>query len=373
MKVSCSSVTLAEGLGIVSKAVSGNRRTLSNVLIQTDGSMLRLSATDLEIGINCWIPARIGEPGKALVPAKLLTDLAKTLPDARLDAEMSDRSLSLGLSCCRFRASISTMDADEFPSTTIDAQDRIELDAQVLKRAIGRVAFAAAKDQSRPILSGVSMHFENDGITLAAADGFRIAKVFIATKSIIAEPFSVIVPAKTLIMVGRFIRDDESVIIARPKENNQILFAIEQHIEVLSQLIQGEFPDYERIIPTEHYAQITLPALALLSAVKAAFVFARDAAFNIRLHIEPGGTLSLFHSSNGNECVGEIDCEVEALSGDGEVLDIAFNAEYLSDVLSAIGPRTAIIELIDKNSPGVFLDAATDDFLCVVMPMHLEM
>lgn len=372
MKVSCLSSTLAEGLGIVSRATSPRNYTFGNVLIQTDRNMLRLSATDLEIGINLWVPSKGPDEFTALVPAKLLTEFVKSLPEERIDAEMAQGSYTLGISCGRFSANISTLDPEMFPRVTVDTERHIEIDAQVLKRAIGRVVFAAAKEQARPILTGVLLSFDTNGIRFAAADGFRVAVTSVDTPHAAHEPFDVIVPARALAEVAKLIRDDETVVIARSTDRNQVLFAIGENVEVITQIIQGKFPDYKQIMPTEHSTRVVIDTRALLDAVKTSFVFARDAAFVLKLHFETdaydSGTARLFASSNGNQCVGELDCDVEG----EEPLDIAFSAEYLRDVISVIGTDKTTLELINKNSPGVFREHESDAFMCVVMPMHID-
>jgi DNA polymerase-3 subunit beta len=178
VRVSCLQENLAKGLSIVGRAVATRTSlpVLSNILLATDGPRLKLSATNLEIGINCWIGAKVEEEGAATVPARLLTEFVNSLPPDRIDMELVTRTQTLNMLSGHYRASIKGIDAQEFPLiSTLSENHSISLDAQELREAIAQVSFAAATEESRPVLTGVLAQFDEDRLTLAAADGFRLS------------------------------------------------------------------------------------------------------------------------------------------------------------------------------------------------------
>jgi DNA polymerase-3 subunit beta len=179
VKVSCLQENLAKGLNIVGRAVASRSTlpVLSNVMLATDNGRLKLSATNLELGVNCWVGAKVEEEGATTVPARLLADFVNSLPPERIDMELVVRTQTLNARCARFEANIKGIDAQEFPiiPTAGDGESAIRLAPEDLRRMIDQVAFAAATDESRPILTGVLARFEGDRLTLAAADGFRLS------------------------------------------------------------------------------------------------------------------------------------------------------------------------------------------------------
>lgn len=377
MKVSCLQENLSRGLGIVGRAVA-TRSTLpvlSNILLATDENRLKIAATNLEVGINCWIGARVDEDGAITVPARLLSDFVNSLPQDRVDMELLVRSQQILLRCARFEAKIKTIDAQEFPLIpTAQDGDGIQVDAALLQKKIQQVVFAVATDESRPILTGVSAEFEGSRLTLAAADGFRLAVTQLELLTPVDEPFTAVIPGRALAEVSRIIGDQEDpVIIQVTPSRNQILFHMD-HVDLVSQLIEGKFPDYKQIIPGSHEARLFVDTKAFLQAVKTADIFARDAANIVRLQatkgddeFNPSKLTLLASAAEVGENVGEVDIDVE-----GEPIEIAFNVKYLIDILSAISSAQTVIETTNPESPGVVKPVDDDDFVCVIMPMHFS-
>jgi DNA polymerase III subunit beta len=374
VKASCLQENLARGLSIVSRAVA-TRSTLpvlSNILIATDDNRLKLAATNLEIGINCWIGARVDEDGAVTVPARLLSDFVNSLPADRVDLELLVRTQQILLRCARFEAKIKVIDAQEFPLIpTSDENTGIKVDAGLLRKKIEQVIFAAATDESRPILTGVSARFDGGQLTLAAADGFRLAVSKVDLLSPVDKPMTTIIPARALAEVSRVIGDqEEPVQINLTQAHNQILFHM-KNVDLVSQLIEGTFPDYNQIVPKSHQSSVVVETRALLQAVKTANIFARDAANIVRFQVTPGdelgpGKLQLFAAAaEMGENVGEVDITTE-----GSAIEIAFNGRYLIDLLSATSSAKVLMETTNSQSPGVFKPVDGDDFVCVVMPMH---
>ena len=377
MKVSCLQENLSKGLGIVGRAVSSRSSlpVLSNVMLATDGGRLKLSATNLEIGINCWVGAKVAEEGAVTVPARLLTEFVNSLPPEPIDLELSVRTQTLHARCARFEANIKGIDAQEFPIVpgAEEGARFINLDAAAMRQMINRVCFAAAADESRPILTGVLTAFEKDRLTMAAADGYRLSVQHIPLEHGVDEKVEVIIPARALSELARILADQtEPVGVVVAPARNQVLFHLHD-VDLISQLIEGRFPDYHQIIPSSHTTRAVLDVGAFLKAVRVAHLFARDAANIVRLEITPGdgltpGRVTLAATSNElGDNVGQLDATVE-----GEPIEIAFNAKYLIDVLSVADTAQVTLDTISPSSPGVVRCLGDDTFIHVIMPMHLS-
>ncbi|MFN2289961.1 MAG: DNA polymerase III subunit beta [Anaerolineae bacterium] len=378
MKISCLQENLAKGLSTVGRAVAARSTlpVLSNILLETDEGRLRLAATNLEIGISCWIGARVEEEGRITVPARLLTEFVNSLPPAQIDMELAERTQTLNLKCARYEANIKGIDASEFPEVptaeTIGGRNNLHLEADAFRQMIEQSVFAAATDESRPILTGVLAQFHQGGLTLAAADGFRLAVTSADVGVDLDESTKVIIPARALSELVRISDGEEETIeLVITPNRNQILFHLGS-TDVVSQLIEGNFPDYNQIVPKSHATRTIISTQELLKAVKVAFLFARDAANIVRFNIVPGSELTPGQivitgtSAEFGDNVGEIDATTE-----GEGIEIAFNARYMIDALSVVGTAEVALETSTASSPGVIRPVGGSDFLCVIMPMHI--
>ncbi len=377
MKISCLQENLAKGLSIVGRAVASRSTlpVLSNVMLATDNGRLKLSATNLELGINCWVGAKVEAEGATTVPARLLTDFINSLPPEQIDLELAVRTQTLNARCARFEANIKGIDAQEFPiiPTTDDAERAIRLRPEDLRQMIDQVVFAAATDESRPILTGVLAHFEGDRLTMAAADGFRLSVRSVPLGQKIDDTVDIIIPARALGELARISADQEDPVeVYITPARNQILFHL-RDIDLVSQLIEGKFPDYRQIIPSGYATRTVLDTSGFLKAARVSHLFARDAANIVRMEIVPGDELMPGHltlaatSAELGDNVGQLDAIV-----DGDPLEIAFNAKYLIDVLSVVDTTQVGLETTSAASPGVLRPIGDDDFIHVIMPMHLS-
>jgi len=297
VKISCLQENLAKGLATVGRAVASRSTlpVLSNILLQSDEGRLRMAATNLEIGVNCWVGARVELEGSITVPARLLTEFVNSLPHGQIEMEVVERTQTLNLKCARYEANIKGIDASEFPEVptaeSIGGQNSLHLEADTFRRMIDQVVFAAATDESRPILTGVLTKFHQGGLTLAAADGFRLSVSSADVGVDLDETVSVIVPARALAELSRISGDqEEPVELIITPSRNQILFHL-TNVDLVSQLIDGTFPDYNQIVPKSYTTRTLISTADLLKAVKVAFLFARDAANIIRFKIVPGSEL----------------------------------------------------------------------------------
>jgi len=376
MKLSCLQENLNRGLGTVGRAVA-TRPTLpitNNVLLATDQSRLKLVATNLEMAISCWIGAKVEEEGTITVPARLLTEFISSLPSEKVDISLSPRTKTLGLKCARFEARISGVDAKDFPPIPkIEEGITTKVEVEALHQGISQVVFAAATEESRPVLTGVDAKFEKDILTLAAADGFRLAVYKLPLLTPVSQETEVIIPARTLIELSRLATEQEEAIEITVNPNkSQVLFRLKS-TELVSQLVQGTFPQYAQLIPQSYNTRVVVAVADFLRATKTASIFARDGSGIIRLIMVPGGELTpgkvtiSARSEEIGDNTGEIDAAVE-----GDEAKIAFNSKYIIDVLSELRETQVALETTNPSSPGVIRPVGVDNYLHVVMPMFVQ-
>ena len=375
MKVTVLQESLAHGLSIVSRAVSPRSTlpVLSNVLIASDDGRLRLSATNLELGITCWIGAKIEEEGSTTVPARTFVDLVGTLPQEQVSLNLAAAPQTLNVRCGASNTDIKCIDAQEFPPLPAPEMDgAILLNVADFKDMISQVVLAASVDEARPVLMGVLVTVEKDTITMAAADGFRLSVRKGTLSQPASQPVTAIIPARALGELARVASDGNEVIsMVMPKGRGQVIFRMKE-VEVVSQLIDGTFPDYQQIIPRSYKSRTILSTSALLKACKQAEIFAREGSNVARLDIKSAGDLEpgAVEISAQSEETGSNETIVAATI-DGVGLLIAFNVKYLREVLEVIKSPNVVLETSASNAPGVIRPVGDDNFLHVIMPMHL--
>lgn len=376
MRVSCLQENLSKGLGVVGRAVASKTTLpmISNVLLSIEQSRLKLAATNLEIAITCWIGAKVEEEGAIAIPARLLSEFINSLPNERIDMSLLPRQRILSLRCARFEARINGMDAEDFPPIPLlDEASTISLDPAELHSAITQVVFAAATDDTRPVLTGIHFRLEGNQVTLAAADGFRLAIRKLPLVTPVAEKMELIIPARSLAELNRLLGDEtEPVQLAISAAKNQVLFRL-KNVVMVSQLIQGTFPNYNQLIPQSYQSRAVVTVADFQRAARTASIFAKDGSGIIRLQITPGAELSpgrMAISARAEEYgdnMGEIDATV-----DGEGAKIAFNSIYLMNVLGVIDEEEVALETTSPSSPGVLRPVGSENYLHVVMPMFVQ-
>jgi DNA polymerase-3 subunit beta len=376
MKVTVLQENLARGLGTVAKAVSPRSTlpVLANVLIASDEGRLRLSATNLEMGITCWIPARIDEEGSTTVPARTFSDLVSTLPSDQVLLKLDPSTQTLNVRGGTSTNDIKCIDAQEFPPMPVpDFEGAVQINVGDFREMIHQVAFAASSDEARPVLMGVLVQVDQDKLTMAAADGFRLSvrKAVLSTPS--PSPVSAIVPAQALKELARVATDsEEPIYMVMPKGRGQVVFRVKD-VEVVSQLIDGTFPDFQQIIPRSYKSRTLVSTSSLLKACKQAEIFAREGSNVARLNIKSAQSEmqpSEVEISATSEETGKNETIVEA-TVDGSGLLIAFNVKFLREALEVIRTPNVALETSAPNAPGVVKPVGDDQFLHVIMPMHL--
>ncbi len=376
MKLSCLQENLNRGLSIVGRAVA-TRSTLpitQNILLSAEQSRLKLAATNLEMAITCWIGAKVKQKGDITVPARLLSDFVNSLPNDLIEINLPADGHILELKSGHFQAHIHGIDAADFPPIPqINDGITTTIEAASLREGITQVGFAAATEESRPVLTGINTEFDGEQLNLVAADGFRLAVHKTTLSSPVKEKTTIIIPARTLNELNRLLGEqEEAVEITVNEKKSQVLFRLKD-AEIVSQLIQGSFPNYSQVIPQSYTTRAVVDISEFLRVTKMSSIFARDASGIVRLVITPGSELTpgkVTVSAQAEE-VGDNVGEVDALT-DGEEAKIAFNVKYLSDVLSVLSQAQVALELTTPSSPGTIRPIGVDNYVHVVMPMFVQ-
>ncbi len=376
MRVSCTQEDLNRGLSAVARAIPA-RTTLpitQHILFDALDDGIVLSATDAEtIAIIYRIPAEVQEPGSATMPSRLLSDFVATLPHEPITFTLAPRSRQVSLTCARNSASIGGFDADDFPPIPpVDPAASVRVETARLRKAISQTVFSAARDDSRPVLTGVHFGMAEREVRLAAADGFRLSVHTLELAEEVEER-SVIVPARALGELGRLLTESsDEVTMTFNSAGTQVEFEL-GHVRLVAQLIQGTFPNYEQLIPRQTTSHTEVSVAELIRETRIASIFARDGSGIVRLVGTPGedGAPGRLEITARAEEVGDNEGEIDAIIS-GEEARIAFNGRYLMDVLQVMDTDRAVLGTSSPSSPGVVRPLGDDAFVHVVMPMFVQ-
>jgi len=339
---------------------------LSNILLETTRGGIKLSATDLEVGVVTHIPASIDKEGSVTIPAKIFSDLSLNIKEGKISIETSGTNILL--KAPGVEATLQTMPSEEFPKIYKEKGDIfIKIKKEVLEKEVSRIAFSAAQDGGRPSLSGVLVRQDKDGLTMVATDGYRLSlRRNLAVLSGKDQSSSVLVPAKVFKELLAIKEDEDDVTVSISKNTNQIIFSQGETV-LVGRLIEAEYPPFEKILPTSHSTTVSFERAKLLSAVKICSVFARDTANIVKFSI---GKNKMVVSAN-TPSVGENKADVEAKT-EGEENEIAFNARYLLDLLGNIDDEDLVFEMTGPLNPGVFKIKDNPYFLHLIMPIRVQ-
>jgi DNA polymerase-3 subunit beta len=314
----------------------------------------------------------VDAPGSITLPARTLGDLVSNLSPERVDLTLDEAKLTMNVRCGATNSNVKGIDASEFPLVPEEGAGDVFLPGRVLRDMINQTAFAAAREDNRPILTGVYTHFEGDMLTMAAADGYRLAvRTAQLEEQHFTEPVTMVIPSRTLMEVARIItEDDDEIGITLPGERDLVQFHL-KNVLVSSQLLEGRFPDFAAIIPKQYNTSTVLFTSDLLRACKRAEIFARDSAGSAQLMVkppsrpgDPGEVVVAGRSNERGDNTGMLDASVE-----GEPLDISFNIRYLIDVLNVISDERVVFRSSGAAHPGVIQPENREDFIHVIMPM----
>ena len=373
MKFSVLQENLNTALQNVSRFVSPKTQLpiLSNILFQSDQGRLKLSATNLELGINYWLGAKLEDEGSFTIPSKEITEFVSYLSAGKIDVDLNDKSL-LTVNSAKASSTFTTSPATDFPtSPSLDLSKAFDLDLSLLTKTVNQIVFASASDDTRPILTSVYWHFTPDQFTIAATDGFRLSvktSKLVNPLNIQTDPdgFTFLVPARTLAEVVKLAKTSKTVKLGPSPDEHQLVFVLED-LELVSRLVQGDFPPFQKIIPKETATKVYLDRAELTQAIKIVSVFARESANVVKFSLK---TNSIELSANAPQ-LGQNKVDVDARI-EGAPLDIAFNFKFVSDFLNICTGDEVLIELNDPLSSAIFRDQADPEFTHIIMPVRIQ-
>jgi DNA polymerase-3 subunit beta len=364
MEVALDRDAFLKGLQMVANIVEPRQTLpiLANVLLEADGEVLRITATDLEVGARVSVPARVAAPGTITLAARKLGEIVKELPAAALAMKVGENA-AVTLRCAGVNYRMVGMPPDEFPAVVPAAPPAwLMLEAKTLREMLSQTQFAVSHDESRFALNGVLFQFQPKELRCVATDGHRLA---VAGRSVGQGLSGVtgIVPRKAVAEIMRVLGGSEDVQIAITE--NQFVMQMPNFV-MTARLIEGQFPNWEAVVPKNHPARVATRRAALASALRRVSVMAEERNKPVRFALAPG-RLTLSASSHD---LGEAEEAVELDYSGGE-LTIGFNSRYVLDALSPMEHEDIVFEFKDALSPGVVKSAADDGYCCVIMPMRI--
>jgi len=368
LNVTCPRSGLYEAVQIVSRGVSGRstQPVQNNIYMEGRGDQLRLVATDLEfISIQAMLPVTVAEEGAVTAPARLLTEVASSLAEG--DVTLSaDENQALGITCGKSRYAIRGLAAADFQTFPPIAEGlRVSLPQGQLASVLRQTSFATSKDETRPILTGALFSFSGSTMQVVATDTYRLASRKTDIGVAVPAPRTAIVSARALNELLRVLSSDKDEPVNLAVADNQIEFEVGA-VKVASRLIEGQFPNYEKVIPDSHDKRLTVGLDDLEHSLRRAQIVAREDAYRVVLKVD-GDVLQISaESQDVGKVMEEVACQLE-----GEPAEIAFNCRYLLDVLEALDSEQVHIDLSGPLNPGMIRAQGVDDYLYVLMPMQI--
>ena len=365
MKVICARKDLYEGVQTAGKAVSprSSLPILGHLLITAEEGKLRIAAFDLELGMECVVEAKVQEAGSMTVPSRVLTEVLAALPET--DVQMSvDESNTVSLTCGASDYSILGLPPEEFPMLPeVQGEVRLSIERGVLRDAIRKTLLAVSTDESRPILTGMLLQVNEDGITFVSTDTHRLC---VQHCQLVESEGTVnaVIPGRAMQELFKVVPDGDGTVEASISAT-QIKFIVDDTI-VVSRLIEGQFPNYQKVIPAEHDKKLIIPTDQLLQSVKRAEIVARENSNRTVVRTENGKMVVTAESGS----IGRAHEEVEIVK-EGDDVKMAFNARYLIDILNVVETEAVEMELTGNVSPALIKPQGQEDYLYVLMPMQV--
>lgn len=368
MKLYCLQRDLDYAINIVNKAISPNNTlpVLNNILLKAEGKRLYFSSTNLEIAISCSMEVDVRSEGSITVPAKLLTGYVSLLNDEKVELNVLD-GVNLDMATVSSKTKIKGINSDEFPLIPkVEKGQVIKVETNALHDGIMETVFAASANTSRPVLSGVYLSGGKEHLKLVATDSYRLAEKKLSVSQGSSEDFNCIVPARTMMELAKILAKADAKEVEVNVAKNQVLFKVDD-IELVSRLIDGKFPDYERIIPKEKQTEVEVSVEDLSLVLKRVSLFARENNNSIKLTVTGDGKMLV---SSEETKVGEEKAELY-IRIKGESNKISLNSQYLLDVLTYVGDEKVLITMNDKTSPAVIKPMNEEDYVYIIMPLKI--
>jgi len=357
---------LADAINLASRFTSARAQlpVLSNILFSANNNRLLISATNLEVSINMSIGAKLEEEGDITVPSRVITDIISNLNPGPVSLVSDKEKLKVATS--EFKTEISGMNASDFPQVPQKLDKKsVSIPKDTFFPSLSKILYAVSVDETRPILTGVLFIFKRGMITIVSTDGFRLSYKEIKAKGVNFSQ-KVIIPKGVLNELVRIPLEEDNLSLSFREKDNQVVFRL-GNIVLSSRIIEGEFPDFEKVIPKDSKIKVNLDKESLIQAVKLASVFARDSANIIKMSVRSGSVEITAES----QYTGSQKTKIEAKTIGGEV-EIAFNFRFLLDFLQSVKGDDINIKLGSPSSPGVFIDPKDDKFLHLIMPVKIQ-
>jgi DNA polymerase III subunit beta len=365
VKFRCERDVLLDALTAASKAVStrgSSLPVLSGVRLELKGKKLTMTGSDLDLTITVETEVAGDEDGVVVIPAKLAVDIVRALPSGAVTLEAGDADARIDAARSQF--SVRLIPADEFPKLSVPSGEPVELPAAELAEALRQVVQAASTDDARPILTGVLLAAEGDGLRLVATDSYRLAiRDLPGRGGLLAEGQSVLVPSRALNELGKLLDDagDVRVLLGERDASFEV-----GGLRLTTRLIEGEFPNYRSLIPSAHPNRLTVGRQDLLEAVKRVRIMARDAT-PVRLVQRPDSLELMAVSQELGQAHEEVDAKYE-----GAELTVAFNPQFLSDGVDVTRGEEITLESVDALKPALIRSTESEDFLYLLMPVRVS-
>lgn len=361
MKLKVTQENLNKALGLVARVASsrGTLPILSNVLLKIEGNRLGISATNLDIAISCQLGAQVQSEGALTVPARLLQDFINGLPSGVIELEQEDQRLKITTDS--YKSVINGVAADEFPvMPAIEGGTTWQVAGPTLKKALQQVLMAASGDESRPVLTGVYFHTVDGVLYMAATDSYRLAEKRLTQ---VKENVQLLIPATALHDVLRIINDFEGDLTV-VHDDQQVQFRAGD-VELVARLIEGNYPDYRKLIPATFATTATLSRTELVNITKVSSLFARESAGSIVVSVDEPSESIWIHAVASQ--LGENNATLKiAAKGSGS---ITLNSRYLLDALQAMDAKTIQLGFNGKLEAAMLTDVDSDDYLHIIMPL----
>lgn len=365
MKLQVLQDDLSQAVSIANRFTSNRAQlpVLANILFTAKKNKLKISATNLEMSINLSLGAKVEKDGEITLPSRVINDIVNNLNKGTVS--ISSEKEKVKLKSENFTSTISGMNSADFPSIPGSiGRKNINLPKEKIIDAISKVLFAVSNDETRPILTGVLCFSKKDRVSFVSTDGFRLSrKIFKIDNTGVID--KVIIPKPAFAELKGLIEEEDEIKIFNDLKNNQVIFKINNSV-LSTRVIQGDFPDYEKIIPKESSLKVDLDKKDILQAVKLSSVFAKDSSNVIKLSIGNG----FVEMSAESQYYGSQKTKINAKT-EGKKMDIGFNYKFLQEFLQAVEGDDVVMKFIDPNSPGLFLDPKDKNFLHLIMPVKL--
>jgi DNA polymerase-3 subunit beta len=339
---------------------------LTNILIEALDNKIKISATDLDISITTTVESEVVKKGSACLPARILFDIIKELPESDINFEASAQRVEIKIPNGSYK--IASVASEEFPKLPlVNTKKEIKISSDDLVQMVTKTTFACSDDETRPALNGVLWQTKGDKMLMVATDGHRLAKMSVENKKLKGLYDDVIVPPKVLNLIPKFVGESGGEIGIIFGENN-IIFNM-GNIVLTSRLIEGPYPNFEQVIPAENDKKMLVSKEDLLRAVRRVSILSNALTHQVKFALK-GNTLTL---STTNADVGGEGKEVLECDFKGDSLELGYNANYVSDILSKMDGDEVIFELSSSVSAGIVYTQVIpkEDFLCLVMPLRL--